>query len=260
MPKRKNTYKQYLFNSNVQIPISTKHYHKKLANQRDVSSTNSKLNNDINKDLRNQAENHSQVDIEQTLTNNLNEVNHICDNRSRGVDQNDDQSNELILQPNLSNELGGAYIDDVDHFGETNSEFDSDGYQSSLSESEEDANYDLSILNMQDKNIGLKEMAAAFLAAFYSGKITQKALSDFIKLHNIYSSNKLPSNFDGLAKILVDKDANLSYKKTWFCNICIKSFEELNHRFQRECHICSSKYSSLTNYVIKLLIYICVSI
>lgn len=70
-----------------------------------------------------------------------------------------------------------------------------------------------------------------------------------MKLHNIHSSCKLPCNFDGLAKVLIDKNEKLNYKKTWFCNICLKSYEELNNRFQRECHVCNSKYFFLIDNI-----------
>ncbi len=47
------------------------------------------------------------------------------------------------------------------------------------------------------------------LAEFYSGESTQKSLSDYIKLHNIHLKLKLPPSFDGLIRILLDKDSIL---------------------------------------------------
>ena len=94
---------------------------------------------------------------------------------------------------------------------------------------------------MRDE-INKEELAAAYLASFYSGKTTQSSFTDYLQLSNIYSPVQLPTTFNGLAQILLKRKLDFIKKKTWFCNVCQKSFENLNDRSQRECEKCGSRY------------------
>ena len=68
-----------------------------------------------------------------------------------------------------------------------------------------------------------------------------KALKDFITLSNITSNIKLPSSFDGLSKLLMKSDLKEIYTKSWFCGVCLTSFNNLDNRFQRSCEKCQVK-------------------
>ena len=86
-----------------------------------------------------------------------------------------------------------------------------------------------------------REIAAAFLAAFYNGRTSQSSLTDYLKLSNIYSTIKLPTSFDGLRNLIKDDTSELNYEKTWFCGTCQKLIANLNNRFQRSCAICKTR-------------------
>jgi hypothetical protein len=92
-----------------------------------------------------------------------------------------------------------------------------------------------------NKEISKEELAAAYLVAFFNGTITQSALKDFIALSNITSEIKLPSSFDGLAKVLMNENRVYDYQKKWFCGVCLNTFEKLDDRFQRSCKKCNVK-------------------
>ena len=95
---------------------------------------------------------------------------------------------------------------------------------------------------IRNEKINKEDLAAAFLASFYDGGITQKALKNFLKLNNIYSEIKIPPSFDGLIKILENVDDNeaLNSTKFWYCSTCYKKIERLSNRFQRTCEFCKT--------------------
>ena len=61
------------------------------------------------------------------------------------------------------------------------------------------------------------------------------------ELANVTSSIKLPSSFDGLLNILVNKKDLIDYNKTWFCGYCLKHFQVLENRLQRSCSKCNTR-------------------
>ena len=91
------------------------------------------------------------------------------------------------------------------------------------------------------EDITKDELAAAYLTLFFDAKVTQTALATTIKLFNITSSIKLPSSFDGLLNILVNKSDLLDFKKTWFCGCCLKLITALENRSQRLCSKCNTR-------------------
>ena len=88
---------------------------------------------------------------------------------------------------------------------------------------------------LNNEEITKEELSAAYLAAFYNCGPTQRTLTDFLQLHNISSSIKLPTTFSGLINVIDENFNALSYKKSWYCVTCMKKFDELNNRYQREC-------------------------
>jgi len=76
-----------------------------------------------------------------------------------------------------------------------------------------------------------EKLAAAYLTVFY---LTQSGLSTIIKLSNITSGIKLPTNFDGLLNLLTKKKL-IDYEKRYFCGRCLILLTDLQHRSQRAC-------------------------
>ena len=100
---------------------------------------------------------------------------------------------------------------------------------------------------LHDEEITREELSAAYLAAFYNCGSTQRTLTNFLQLHNISSSIKLPTYFSGLINIIDENFTDLNYVKSWYCGTCMKKFNQLKGRFQRECEICDT-----TKYVLFL--------
>jgi hypothetical protein len=93
-----------------------------------------------------------------------------------------------------------------------------------------------------------EELTAAYLASFYSGNKTQSSLTDDLQLSNIRSAtnnspDRLPTTFNGLAQILSKQKLDFIKKKTWYRNNknCLKSFEKIDNRLQRECEKCKTR-------------------
>jgi hypothetical protein len=102
-----------------------------------------------------------------------------------------------------------------------------------------------SIIDKPDKI----EIACGLLSIFFSGKMTQHALTLVMKLVNILmKDDKLPKSFDELVKIILkNNNDNIRYAKKWYCFIC-KIFVTLNkedkeQRFQRKCNKCKERYN-----------------
>jgi hypothetical protein len=86
-----------------------------------------------------------------------------------------------------------------------------------------------------------KELAAAILAIFFHLKLTQKAfnvISDFI---NLLNKVKVPNSFNKCAQILLKETKDeISYKKLWFCQFCVKKVV-LTNQYQRKCVVCKMR-------------------
>lgn len=63
--------------------------------------------------------------------------------------------------------------------------------------------------------ISREDLVAAYLTAFFDGRITQSALSNFLCISNITSEVKLPTSFDGLINLLIGTDNYKAFKKTY---------------------------------------------
>jgi DNA-directed RNA polymerase subunit RPC12/RpoP len=85
-----------------------------------------------------------------------------------------------------------------------------------------------------------EELAAAYLTVFYDCNLTQSGLSTIIKLSNITSGIKLPTNFDGLLNLLTKKKL-IDYEKRYFCGRCLILLTDLQHRSQRACSACKTR-------------------
>lgn len=87
--------------------------------------------------------------------------------------------------------------------------------------------------------ISKQDLAAAFLAAFYSGASSQKSFKDYLELINLLPLNyQMPTTFSGLISLLNDNKKKLDFEKSWFCGICNKIISKLDNRFQRGCSAC----------------------
>ena len=100
------------------------------------------------------------------------------------------------------------------------------------------------------------EISCALLAIFFSGRMTQHALSLVMKLVKILvKDDELPKSFDELVKtILTNNNDAIEYSKKMYCFICKKFFdvdkEKINHlsqeerkeiRLKRTCDSCSER-------------------
>jgi hypothetical protein len=217
-PKR-GRYKQYVSNGNVKIPSTTLWRN----NQNSPSSPNNTVRyNQISSP-------NILLPSEEALLDNSHEVpifTHDC-NVTTGTSQNNTSNQELlpIQIENQSNEIVNDLIEEI-----------SDGFDSY------DESGGIEFYNaFNNKEISKEELAAAYLVAFFNGTITQSALKDFVSLSNITSEIKLPSSFDGLAKVLMNENRVYDYQKKWFCGVCLTTFEKLDDRFQRSCKKCNVK-------------------
>jgi hypothetical protein len=85
-----------------------------------------------------------------------------------------------------------------------------------------------------------EELAAAYLTVFYDCNLTQSGLSTIIKLSNITSGIKLPTNFDRLLNLLTKKML-IDYEKRYFCGLCLLLLTDLQHPSQRACSACKTR-------------------
>lgn len=133
--------------------------------------------------------------------------------------------------------------DNVEELSNNSHDFESANQENDTDNSIEEDEILYSTLDViiNNKDLTKEELSAAYLAAFYNGRTSQKSLKDYLQLSNIYSPIKLPTSFDGLARTLIDQRDFLNYKKSWFCGICYKSLESLGNRFQRSCDICQTR-------------------
>lgn len=95
---------------------------------------------------------------------------------------------------------------------------------------------------LNDDKINKQDLAAAFLAAFYSGASSQKSLKDYLELINMLPQNyQMPTTFSGLISLLNDNKKKLNYNKSWYCSVYNKIISKLDNRFQRECNSCNTR-------------------
>ena len=230
MSKLRGPYKRYLYDDNVSIPDRTRYDHlsqiKKqalidnnqfLINNQDSSPKLSAASNLITTSVVNQ--NHHVI-IE--CDNNQQPPASTLDNTSivNQLDDDDDDVNEKTI---------------VNDENEDDHSINNKSYDSS-SESDID-------LNLNETGaVNKEELAAAFLASFYSGRTTQTSLKDYLELSNIYSSIKLPTSFDGLSNILFENKKKFIHKKIWYCGVCLKKFsnEQIKNR-TRSCETCKTR-------------------
>ncbi len=210
MSKVRGKYKQYLYDNDKVIPRTTKWYAK---------YNSSLINNEsIVFDKNHHSSSSTQKSSHEILMNSTSE------NNTRLLDEEiEEENNEDKSDEDISDEEN----EDDQHIDENETELN-----------------DLNNI-IKNEKISKEDLAAAFLASFYNGGITQKDLSDFLQLSNIYSETKLPASFSGLIKILesVDNNESLNSTKFWYCGTCFKKIEKLNNRFQRTCEFCkTSKY------------------
>ena len=209
MPPKRGKYKRYLLDSSVKMPPSTFYKKRKLLqNNESVAAT---VDNDIDNDN----------DIIQTIQNEQANLEIYHDNLNFT-----NSASNIILQDDDSNNYSSDHIENTDF-----NSIDSDN----------DLDHDDFIDIFGQTQLTKEDLSAAYLTAFFSGKITQTALKDFISISNIASEIKLPTSFDGLTKVLMGKNNIYKYTKSWFCGVCLKTFNKMEDRYQRSCSQCCVK-------------------
>ena len=93
---------------------------------------------------------------------------------------------------------------------------------------EEDENYDNELINdiifeneeLTQQQANEELVCASIFAVFYSGNISQSALSLVSELTRLFTGIKIPKKFDQILK--KNSSNNISYKKLWYCSNCKK--------------------------------------
>lgn len=212
--KTRNRYKQFLHNPNVKVPPSTFYKNKKQINFHNLTATTPNIQNSTHLTDGNSALNNND-----SLTDNSVPTHYISEYI---IESNNNETNEYENLDILSDIVNENPLNESNHH-----DFDAEELNNLFDQQE----------------ITAEELASAYLVAFFNGSITQKALKDFITLSNISSDIKLPSSFDGLAKLLMKSEHTKNYTKSWFCGVCLTTFDNLNNRFQRSCEKCQVKFN-----------------
>jgi hypothetical protein len=203
----KRKYKQYLSNPNLNMPSST--YYSKYSKKYKFNQRLNETTQVLNENIDQLNENSSNNELNDNHLDSLNENQNFEVNSNENT-TNNELNNEEQLTQNQSSETN-----DLNNF-------------------------------LNNDSITEEELAAAYLAAFYNGRVTQKSLTDFLTLSNINSTIKLPNNYSGLISLLNSKNKELQFEKSWFCGVCQKQYDKLDNRFQRLCATC--KTTRLTMY------------
>jgi hypothetical protein len=158
-------------------------------------------------------------------------------------ENDDEQQSTSENNNNINNDINFDNTSHQMHFKQDNILEDNVNYSDNSDEVQIENDESNEIGEISDCNaIKQEELAAAFLAYFYNGtRTSQSSLSDYLKLSNISSPIKLPTTFDGLSSLLINKTTKLKYVKSWFCCFCLKTIDKLNDRYQRNCPTCHSK-------------------
>ena len=91
--------------------------------------------------------------------------------------------------------------------------------------------------NLLDENL---ELCCALLASFFSGRMTQHALTVQLKLLNIVLEDALPNSFNEL-RAKNHLDDKIDFEKTWFCNKCKLYVVPVENK-QRLCLVCKDRF------------------
>jgi len=208
MPKESRKYKQYLWNDQVSMPKSTKYFKRK-------NQTNSTKNSQV-----------PNFSIDQYLT---------LENSTNSENSHGNLNQTLNYTTNLESDFADANLECEDETIIHNTN------ENNYNHLDEQNSFPDLIEALSSDEITKNDLAIAYLSAFFNGHSTQESLSDFIKLSNLTSHIKLPTTFEGLSNLVIGKANNLHFKKTWFCDICIKPFENTDNRLQRSCNVCKSR-------------------
>ena len=215
MPKSRGSYKKYLYDPNIPVPDRTRYeyliqHKKQTANNQSHSLSNNELINlhSTNISLMPQTS-------QQQLTNSH-------------------HPSTIIQQPSASSQPPEVTNEDqYEHADLSFTEFNSD------SDSDSDSN----ISEFLKTELKREDLAAVFLAWFYSGSMTQDSLKGSLEISNMSNNSiKLPTSFDGLTNIIFEKKKKFIHKKVWFCGVCLKTFsKEQVNRFERACRTCKTR-------------------
>ena len=209
MPKQRGSYKKYKFDTNYKIPRSTKHYNdQKLAKLCNETESLSEITN-IHRPIQ---------DLQEVVQQFINIENNTIEVKA----SSQDLTQSLGFDKNICSETHNDDDEFVDNLLKV------------IEESSESSNID-------DKTEKI-EIACALLATFFSGKMTQHALTLVLKLINIINNIQLPSCFDDITKLILNNDNDkILYKKIWYCSACNKQIT-IDNRFQRICNFCKERF------------------
>ena len=217
--KTRGKYKQYVYDPYIKMPKQTKHNILKSSPQININKSN--LDKTPTFEYNNS-------DTGNALNFNLDIDNSLNDYPTPNLDN-----------PGISKDFVTMKVIEDD---EDEANFNKYNNNSNDDDEEDDFISELTNAYQSDEEINQKDLASAYLSAFYSGRTTQSSLSDYLKLSNITSQIKLPTSFNGLRDIVMGKNELLTYSKSWYCKNCVKTFQTLDSRHQRLCKFCSTRY------------------
>jgi hypothetical protein len=117
----------------------------------------------------------------------------------------------------------------------------SDNHDISESSSSSDESDDGELIEIVKDFTNEEEVAAAYLSAFYAGKMTQKAFKLQLELTKKLYNPNLPSSFDAMRRAIKGcgkvKD---EFYKIWYCSNC-QAEVKLDYSKQRSCKICKTR-------------------
>ena len=167
MPKRQRL-KEYLWNRTKVIPRQTKYRHTKLNNHLRPSND---ANFNVYPSVATENINGNAFESDNNVST---EENNILGNDQLNSSTNDEIETEEIIS---TNNYSDDYVND-------------------------DLLHDL-VEAVSSDEINEKDLATAFLAAFFNGRTTQDSLSDYLTLSNFTSTLKLPTSLNGLSNMVL---------------------------------------------------------
>jgi hypothetical protein len=227
MPKSRGQYKRYIYDPTSLIPDRTRYDYLNQFKAQSVSNLN---------------ENEFVMSFRPSI-NTINTINAI--NNNEYISANNESISTNIEQNSFNNEP--QIVINEEHLVIENNDVTSNNQSFDvdldLNFNELETNSTLNgIQSISNIAINREELAAAFLACFYSGTTTQTSLKDYLELSNIYSDIKLPTSFDGLSNILFENKKNFIRKKLWYCGVCLKTYtREQIDRTVRSCLTCKTR-------------------
>ena len=179
MPKLRGKYKRYLYDESIKIPETTlRRLNKNTIQSNETVHTIKNLDSTATIDS-------PIMNVQSSMNNNDSLDEAIINTIDLPIDN---AQAEVILKINISYFYANKYLFFLSKLINDNLNTNDD------KDTDENSFNELADL-IENKDISREELAAAYLAAFFSGKLTQTALSTFLKLSNLTSKTKLLESF-----------------------------------------------------------------